>query len=542
MKEEKEDCMQELEPPKPTKEFHEMYEEIYGKKKKREETLKREHLQEGEQKNSIDDLDKLDIPPIKLIPYEKKYVPVSLEKEKKGFFSGLFGKKRKKEENSKFPPLEIENLNLPLLDLHDHNELVDGEPVDTTTFSKDEKLAMDELEKLDTPPKQLTIEPFPELSDIKTDRKKERKIHDFLAEIKGGARRKEEEKEFHIQTSFEKEKVEEGAGDFTPAFKKQWKALKEYEQNVKKTIIECNKKQVEVQTWIKNQQIEEKNVEKKVQKLHSMEQKLHQKQQNIVQYEPKMRELRKKEDDIDAKESALKKKHQDLKETESRIRTEEDAIVAKIKKLEADQKLLEKEEDALSKTVAQLDKERVAITSKTLEFAKIVKDISNAEKELKEKAQILDDREARIKKKEKLVEIEFNRIEKLKKTAERLKNVEETYTRMKERLREAYKEYEKKFANQQAYAPQEIQSVTIQPTFLPVRTMQESRAVDSGDITNLITATKQLIMEKHYDEANKNLNRLMSRYMQIPDNNPRKKEIYYEIVGLKNMLKLDLLE
>jgi len=108
-------------------------------------------------------------------------------------------------------------------------------------------------------------------------------------------------------------------------------------------------------------------------------------------------------------------------------------------------------------------------------------------------------------------------------------------------LRIAYKEYEEKFSNQQAAAPREIRAVPIQPTFQPMQ-QREARVVDSGDITNLITATKQLIIDKHYDEANKNINRLMQRYMQIPDNNPRKKEIYYEIVGLKNMLKLDLLE
>lgn len=635
--------MLDLEPPKPTKEFHDAYLEIYGKNRKRTEEKPKEPVQPmfslDVKKSAVDDFDKLDLPPPKIEPLPKLELTLPMEQkkeqktEKKGILSGLFGKKKEQKVEEKqgkeehlptIPKLPKFDFQLPTFKPSEHKELVDGEPVDLTSFSKEEHAAMNELEKLDLPPPKI-IEKKHSLFDIesaihakpniplfdkpkKQEKAKETKakpIHDFLAEIKFGAKKtelkqekQEEKKEIPFEKKealFEKEKTKEGARDLQTAyekthpfetggfeyipkikplekekipissfeiqeekqelpvakvsefksraeFKKQVAALKQYEQKIKKSTAARQKKEKEVQAWIKKQQAQEKKIDEKMCKMQTMEKELFEKQQDILQYEPKMRALWQKEDEITTKESATKQKLQEAQETEMRIKAEEDAIVAKIRKLEANQKALEREEDAIQKTVARLDKDRVVISAKTREFANIVKEIGNAEKELKEKSQLLDDREQRIKKKEKLIEMEFTRIQKLKKTAERLKDVEETYTRMKDRLRQAYREYEEKFANQQAYAPQEIKAVPIQPTFQPVRPLREAKAVESGDITNLITATKQLIIEKHYDEANKNINRLMQRYIQIPDNNPRKKEIYYEILGLKNMLKLDLLE
>lgn len=663
--------MLDLEPPKPTKEFHDAYLEIYGKGKKKTENKEQLSFQEPisfnipsfAKKNGSDDLVSLDLPP----PKEKE--------SKKGFLSGLFAKKKEKEEEKQKEFSSLAKLDLPPLRREEHKELIDGEPVDVTSFSKEEQGAMNELEKLDLPPLKavsswgvssvdrakilpqfpLDIEP-PITSPINKKsqpeqspgvffnprnenlqrvpsfetKEKPKPIHDFLAEIKFGAKKKlpeqKEEKEqkqfgqkeishnefnipkpswiskpissnkneFQVESAFEKEKAAMGARDLgvayekthpfetggfeylepiqtlpknTPASfskehlempqktaikasefksaaecKKYMALLKQYEQEAKKQAAIHKKKQQEVQLLIKKQAAEEKKLDEKMHKMQLMQKELEQKQHDVLQYEPKMQALWKKEDEMSAKEASTKQKLQEAQETEIRIRTEEDAIVAKIKKLEADQKRLEKEEDAVTKTVARLDKDRAVITAKTREFANIIKEIGNAEKELKEKSEMMDDREARIKRKEKIIETEFARIQKLKKTAENLKDVEETYARVKERLRIAYKEYEEKFSNQKAYAPQEIHAVPIQPTFQPLRSMQEAKVADSGDITNLITATKQLIIDKHYEDANKNINRLMQKHMQIPDNNPRKKEIYYEIVGLKNMLKLDLLE
>ncbi|MBI5072231.1 hypothetical protein HZA99_00265 [Candidatus Woesearchaeota archaeon] len=592
-----------LEPPKPTKEFHDAYLEIYGKGKKKADKLQTEISFDKPKKSTMDDLSHLDIPPIKINSIEKME-PL----EKKRFF-GLFGKKKQEAEQKEFSSLA--DLDLPPLKAEEHKELIDGEPVDLTSFSKEEQGAMNELDKLDLPPQkigkelpQFTLDIEPPISKplprilpagkAKKQQKTERPIHDFLAEIKFGAKKElETQKEFQREAQFEKEKTAVGARDLQTAyekthrfetggfeymepiqpiqktarisfseelempekpmlkasefkspaeFKKHMTALKQWEQQAKKTAATFKKKQQEAQVWLKKQEVQEKKINEKMRKMQIMKQELQEKQRDVMQYEPKMQALWRKEDDIAIKEASAKQKLQDAQETETRIRTEEDAIVAKIKKLETDQKRLEKEEDAVAKTVAKLDKDRAVISAKTREFTNIVKEIGNAEKELKEKSQLLDDREERMKRKEKLVETEFARIERLKKTAERLKDVEETYARVKERLRLAYKEYEEKFSNQQAYAPQEIRAVPIQPTFQPVRSMPEAKAVDSGDITNLMTATKQLIMNKEYEEANKNINRLMQRYTQIADSNPRKKEIYYEIVGLKNMLKLDLLE
>src|SRR3990167_5782930 len=100
----------ELEPPKPTKEFHEAYLEIYGKKKKQETVKgtelpelglaleipsgKKETEMDKENKKQLDlDLAVLDIPPIKGKDIQIMEMPEikSEEHEKKGLISRFFG-------------------------------------------------------------------------------------------------------------------------------------------------------------------------------------------------------------------------------------------------------------------------------------------------------------------------------------------------------------------------------------------------------------------------------------------------------------------
>ena len=67
--------MLELEPPKPTKEFHDAYLEIYGKGKKKTEDRKINSdplfSLDMPKKNTKDDLSALDVPPLKLEPIPK---------------------------------------------------------------------------------------------------------------------------------------------------------------------------------------------------------------------------------------------------------------------------------------------------------------------------------------------------------------------------------------------------------------------------------------------------------------------------------------
>ncbi|MEK6868353.1 MAG: hypothetical protein AABX98_06035 [Nanoarchaeota archaeon] len=614
--------MQNLEPPKPTEEFHKAYLEIYGKKRKEEKpAVLQTHIEPTKEKTGFDELEMLDIPPIKLsMPEQMNFptLPKDVHKElfgtgsenkefaamdlpppkkearekKPGLFAGLF--KGKKQEKS----ADVGMLSEPP---RKQEEAFSAIPSTQSLPALDKAEIETPRSELERVTKKETASAFesklPELREKAIPR-----VHDFLAEIKYGTKKKTEIKIPEIkmpemnaeelswkipekekfptiieqkESIFERAMSKKGARDMQIAFekkhphetggfeylekieplkplsipkfksaaeaKKYIKLVKAGEIVAKKQNADLKKKQNDLQQWIKKQRQQEEKMNEKMRKIQTMERELQEKQEAVSQYESQMQELYTRQDAILGKEREIKQRQQDTHETEVRIKSEENAIVAKIKRLETDQKILEKEQDAITRSVAKLDKERLQIHAKNREFTDILSKIGSAEKELKEKVQILDDREERIKKKERIIETEFARIQKLKKTAERLRDVEETYARMKDRLRIAYKDYEEKFSNQQASAPREIRAVPIQPTFQPIQP-REAKIVDSGDITNLITATKQLIIDKHYDEANKNINRLMQRYMQIPDNNPRKKEIYYEIVGLKNMLKLDLLE
>ncbi len=659
----------ELEPPKPTKEFHEAYLEIYGKRKKEEAARalpelslaleipagKKETESDKKNKRQLElDLATLDIPPIKGKDIQIMEMPNIEEPkaEKKGLISRFFGKVKQKETESAIPKQEPIGLGKPYIPQakiaipapeSKTLEIMDMPPPKLQMPETKAEKTIPALDKWDIESPRKAVEEVAKKPNIlnmftKPAQKKEPRAtipssHDFLAEIKFGSRKmqeappipavkpepkKEEKSIFTIpsfrapekekyplfderaETLFEKTTMKTGARDMQVAYEKKHphetggfeflekikplessetlkdlkiiteeaeesrmpkiempkqlsaqalkkfkKEVQAYEQRVKKAKVDLKKKENEAEVWMKKQTIQEKRISEKIQKMQQMERELEEKQHAIAEYEPQLQELEKKQDELLAKEREMTQKQEEAHEIEVRLETEENAIIAKIKKLEADQKLLEKEEDAIHKTVNKISKERLQISAKTKEFANIMKKIEESERALKDKAEDFDEREERVRKKEKIIEAEFSRIQKLKKTAERLKDVEETYARMRERLRLAYKEYEEKFSNKEVYNKQEAreESIRAMPLVATYQApMYKEPVVETGDITNIITATKQMIMDKHYDEANKNINRLMQRYMKILDNNPRKKEIYYEIVGLKNMLKLDLLE
>src|SRR3989338_6298943 len=219
----------ELEPPKPTKEFHEAYLEIYGKKKKDEAAKalpelglaleipsgKKETEMDKENKKQLDlDLAALDIPPIKGKDIQIMEMPETKSEEpneKKGLISRFFGKAKQKEAEATIPtqePLDLGKLEIPTIKM----------PIPSAKESK-------RLESMDMPPPKLQIpetakKTMPGLDkwDIESPRKAVQEIakkpsvlsmftkpaqkkepqskmpssHDFLAEIKFGSRKKEE--------------------------------------------------------------------------------------------------------------------------------------------------------------------------------------------------------------------------------------------------------------------------------------------------------------------------------------------------------------
>lgn len=568
--------------PKPTKEFHEAYAEIYGKKKP-----------EGKKKEQTF----VELPPLELPEASQPLVelPKGENKEqKKGFFSNLFKKREEKElhalEQLDLPPEKKQSLEIPEVSFEKQEEVPElpkGLKLKPLSLLGGKQKPLISLEDLDTPPQKQ-----------EEKKEKEKKIHDFLEEVKFGSKPTTGVFNEHKESMFEKEKLQEGARDLQSVYEKQhphemggfeylekitppkkptiWEEAKPMEeeswlveekipkvkkQDLKTTadikkhlqllkgvekrldqkVSELKKKQKQAQDWKARLDKQEQQVKEKLHKMTIMEYELKEKRTEVQNYEPKLAELHQQQDRLLEKERELKHRQEDVHETEEHLRKEETAIIERIRDLETDQQILEKEQDSIVKTVEKIKKERVVLNAKAKEFKEIMKRIEEAERAVKRKAELLDDRELMVKRKEEKVQKEVARVEKLKKSAEKLKDAEEAYERMKHRLREMYKEYEQRFTHQPARPEAIVKPMPLEPTFLRPGT-KEVPTLLKGDITNLMTATKQLILEKHYDEANRNVNVLMSRYMQIPENNPRKKEIYYEILALKNMLKLELLE
>ncbi len=640
-----------LVPPKPTKEFHEAYAEIYGKKNKEEKKKGRTFVE----------LPSLELPEVPTVP-----LPSEDKKSKTGFLSKFFTTREEKEASA------LEQLDMPpqkqvSLFPEEHEELPEL-PKDLKlkplTFIGGKQKPLISLEELDMPPPKK--EENAREKELKLVATPQRKVnaHDFLAEIKFGERKvgtmeveietKEEgpkekkpffsifqrkkkeatpemqemkkereeqvlfpekeglEKEIsalrakpttlvfdeHKESVFEKEKLQKGARDLQSVYEKQhphemggfeylekitppkkpkslkeptplreesWlvkeklpkvrkqdlktiaevknqlQLLKDVEKRLGQKVSELKQKQKQAQLWKARLEKQEQQVKEKLRKMAVMERGIKEKRAEVQTYEPQLAELHRQQDRLLEKEREIQHRQEDVHETEKHLRKEETTIVERIRDLESDQQLLEKEQNSIVETVEKLQKEREALNAKAKEFKEIMKKIEEAERIVKRKAELLDDRELMIKRKEEKMQKEVARVEKLKRSAEKLKDAEEAYERMKHRLREMYKEYEYRFTNQPARPEPVIKPMPLEPTFLRGEA-KEVPALLRGDITSLITATKQLIMEKHYDDANRNVNVLMSRYMQIPDNNPRKKEIYYEILALKNMLKLELLE
>ncbi|PIN79834.1 hypothetical protein COV16_02150 [Candidatus Woesearchaeota archaeon CG10_big_fil_rev_8_21_14_0_10_34_8] len=620
-----------LEPPRPSKEFHDAYAEIYGKKKNK--------------KSASLDLPTLDEPPIKL--------DITPEKKEKSFFTKLFKKKDLGEMDSP-PKKELDALDMsPKRSSQPEEELMFNlnddflsKPIEFTAHVPKPMPSLEELD-IPSPPKKKKIlpnlfkkenkldlmdePPMKELDKLDTPPKKKKgKVHDFLAEVKFGGKKneeimppkkplfkdlfkkKEEEQvlfptkeelpeaipelklkkkkeevivfDEHKESLFEKEKVDRGARDIqftyekkhphemggfefledirppqkpkqlrkseelilpkvkekdfkdTADFKNHIKRLKELDKKAKKQIEQLNKAKKQAKPWKSKLDKQEYRIKEKMEKMTLMEKELHEKQEEVKSFESRLAELHKQQDQLLEKERELKQRQEDIHETEIMLKNEENSVIEKIKTLEADQKLLEKEQNSIVKTVNKIEEERKRVEEKAKEFNDMLKKIDSAERSLKRRSDLLDDREALIKRKEKQIEKDVGRVKKLKKTAEKLKDAEKTYESVKERLRKLYKEQEYNYL-QKAARP-EPRVVPIEPTYQ----IKHNAPIKHVDITNLLSATRQLIMEKHYDEANRNINVLLNKYMNIPDSNPRKKEIYYEILGLKNMLKLGLLE
>jgi hypothetical protein len=550
--------------PKPTKEFHEAYKEIYGKKKR----------------------DNLDLPPQKFTLQQMDTPPA--KEQKRGFFSNLFKRKETVDEMDA-PPPKVEEANQDESFGIEEPIKLDKRPEKKETKkpvwnkSKIEEITLG----LGVPNKKATKKKVKK--KIKQSNTEQKRVHDFLAEIKFGGKTVEEEpivaseemmpavnflgKEEDLpdeiptlgeqtigknKTLFEKAKMELGARDMAQAYEKH-KSVHDSDSPEKENILtkdegdivpmqsktlndkSIKKIHTEAKSELKKQKVhlaklrkQEKRIDEKSAKMEALEKSLKEKQKEIESYGPRLDALQKAQHD-------LKIKEHDIKIMDKKLAEEQNAIIKSVKRLEEDQKLLQKEEDAIIKAMNKLQKEREKLTSKASEFKEIMKKVNVAEKAMKRKSEALEEREQRIAKKEKLIKQEVERVNKLKKTATKLKDVEETYERMKKRLREAYKQHSYTYAQKASLKEPAMKTVPLEPTF-QFKHKERTKEAMSGDITNMLTATKQLILEKHYDDANTGLNTLMTKYMQIPDNNPRKKEIYYEILGLKNMLKLELLE
>jgi len=214
---------------------------------------------------------------------------------------------------------------------------------------------------------------------------------------------------------------------------------------------------------------------------------------------------------------------------------EEKTITKKIKIMESDKRLLEREQDSIINRIKTLEKEKKDFKNQEREFIKTITKLETIKRATEEKITKIESKNIMLTKKESELQSELKRVKVLVKKVDNLKEMEKTHDRLKVRLRKMYKEIE-----ETAQKTRKTRRATPKVVYKPYKTRVLPKA-DIQDFAVLLGQTRNLIRNKRFTEANQNINNLMNRYTSIHDDHPRKREIYYEILGLKNDVKLGLL-
>ncbi|MBI5393266.1 hypothetical protein HZA96_05335, partial [Candidatus Woesearchaeota archaeon] len=197
-------------------------------------------------------------------------------------------------------------------------------------------------------------------------------------------------------------------------------------------------------------------------------------------------------------------------------------------------KLRAKELDKISKTLAEKEKIITATLDNLKRYDELVKD--------KQEMELI------VERLQKRVKDEYKKLESIHKMKNR--NIDENvafYHETKDIQKDIHSESENNEQNDSSIPMEELHNVL--STQQSQQAQQDSQApasitedVEQRDLLTMIDETNSLIKEKKYNEANTYLGKIMNEYEKIDSSHVKKRELYYEILGLKNEIKLALLK
>ncbi|MBI3032645.1 hypothetical protein HYY69_04165 [Candidatus Woesearchaeota archaeon] len=341
-----------------------------------------------------------------------------------------------------------------------------------------------------------------------------------------------------------------------------------HEERLKKIRAEFEAKEIEVhmreEGVIRNEMVlkdnkalldrEELSLIKKISKLEKDQTELDEKEQEVINSIKRLekekeeniafaRELTKIKNELNDRELAIAPTEKKLQQFKGELDFREKQLQDSGRELTEQQKLLEKQEAAISGTVQKIEDDKELISQKENAIVKEITKFERLKEEIKDKARALtlkeqdadmkislnnqrskelNDLAKKLEHKEKQLETLAEEIKDFKKLLEHKKELERIVDRLQKRSRGIYNRIESPLIKE------EHKNVV-------------QKVVDvAEEIKAFMGKTQKLIDNKNYAEAHNNIDQLMNMYSHLDDSNLRKKEIYYDILSLKNQMKLAL--
>jgi chromosome segregation ATPase len=204
-----------------------------------------------------------------------------------------------------------------------------------------------------------------------------------------------------------------------------------------------------------------------------------------------------------------------------------------------------------------------SIIEKSREVKDEMEEKLQAEADAALKIKELDEKEKEIEEKTQKMEEDLAEIRESKKHKEEMKKMEKSYQRLKDRLSTEYEKLEKAYRLRKKVENLDTPVPDADSFFedkkhhtkhhkkkdddnddsldKPLKPPAQSGEANMQDISSMIKETFDAIKTKKFQKANSNITKILDRYHSIPSTNIRKKEIYYDILELRNELKLALL-
>ncbi len=351
----------------------------------------------------------------------------------------------------------------------------------------------------------------------------------------------------------EKKKLEKEKREFMKKQRKQ----SELEKRLKKKEKELHQLDKKVKNSKKLLDREEASITSKVRQLEKSRTQLDTTQKSLKprlsSIEQNENFLKKKINELNDREKLIIIKEEDIKKNESLLSQKEKDLVGQVKSIEDDKKIISDKESEISGVYKDIDnskkliaKKEDSISRKIDRMEQLEEKNSQASKELEKREKELDSRENKIEEKAKKASDLINESRKFKLQKDTIKKMQRTYTRLKEKLKDEYHQleqvYNRRMVLEKGGTFTQEDLAELEKLKKSDQTKADAKYISKSNLQDFVDKTSSLISKGSYVEANKYLAMLISKYHDMDDADPFKKEAYYDILRLKHELKLALLK